>query len=39
MQREDLLENERYSDMSKRIENRYELVDIIQAWLSVRERK
>lgn len=34
MQREDLLENERYSDMSKRIENRYELVDIIQAWLS-----
>lgn len=23
-----------YSDMSKRIENRYELVDIIQAWLS-----
>lgn len=28
------MEKTNYSDMSKRIENRYELVDIIQAWLS-----
>ncbi len=34
MKREDLLTNERYINMAKRIENRLELADIIQEWLS-----
>lgn len=34
MKRDDLLTNERYIDMASRISNRYELVDIIQGWLS-----
>lgn len=37
MKREDLLTNENYIDMAKRIANRYELVDIIQGWLSTFE--
>lgn len=34
MNRDDLLTNERYLNMAKRIEHRFELVDIIQEWLA-----